>query len=263
MIPIGDNSQRRTTPWVTYGIILLNIAVFIYLLNLSTVSPRDPRLFNQELRDRADGVCYSLAVAPSEANRFICKWAFQPKEFFDNLAGKSDVARPDRPQIMLTILTALFIHGGWLHIFGNMIFLWVFGDNVEDRLGHFAYMGFYLVAGVVASLVQGLVEPTSVVPVLGASGAIAGVLGAYLLFFPRAVVRVVIPFFFLILIPIPVPAIVMIGFWFIQNLLSGVATISSAAAPDQGTAWFAHIGGFVFGMLVALWLSSRLRRIRG
>lgn len=262
MIPIGDNSRRRTTPWVTYGIILLNVAVFIYLLNLPATSPRDPRLFNQELGAQAEGVCYRMRVAPSEANRFICKWAWQPKEFFDNLAGRSDVPQPDRPQILVTILTALFIHGGWLHIFGNMIFLWVFGDNVEDRLGHFAFLVFYLVSGIVASLVQGLIDPTSLVPVLGASGAIAGVLGAYLLFFPRAMVRVVIPFFFLILIPIPVPAILMIGLWFLQNLFSGVATISSAAAPDQGTAWFAHIGGFVFGMLIALSVSPFVRRSR-
>jgi membrane associated rhomboid family serine protease len=247
---------------VTYGIILLNIAVFIYLLTLPATSPGDPRTFNQELRAQQDSVCYGLAVAPSEANRFICKWAWQPKEFFDNLAGRSDVPGPDRPQIFVTILTALFIHGGWLHIFGNMIFLWVFGDNVEDRLGHFAFLAFYLVAGIVASLVQGLVSPASLVPVLGASGAIAGVLGAYLIFFPRATVRVVIPFFLLILIPIPVPAILMIGLWFLQNLFSGVATISSAAAPDQGTAWFAHIGGFVFGMLIALWVSPFARKNR-
>lgn len=247
---------------MTYGIILLNIAVFIYLLNLPATSPGDPRTFNQELRAQEDGVCYGLAVAPSEANRFICKWAWQPKEFFDNLAGRSDVPGPDRPQILVTILTALFIHGGWLHIFGNMIFLWVFGDNVEDRLGHFAFLVFYLVSGIVASLVQGFVSPASLVPVLGASGAIAGVLGAYLIFFPRATVRVVIPFFLLILIPIPVPAILMIGLWFIQNLFSGVATISSAAAPDQGTAWFAHIGGFVFGMLIALWVSPFARKNR-
>lgn len=262
MIPIGDNTPRRTTPWVTYGIILLNIAVFIYLLNLPATSPRDRPTFNQEVRSQAENVCYGLALAPSEATHFICKWAWQPKEFFDNLRGQSDVPHPDRPQIVLTILTALFIHGGWLHIFGNMIFLWVFGDNVEDRLGHVAYLVFYLVAGIVASLVQGLIDPSSVVPVLGASGAIAGILGAYLIFFPRAVVRVVIPFFFLILIPIPVPAILMIGLWFFQNLFSGVATISSAAAPDQGTAWFAHIGGFIFGMLIALSLAPFLRRSR-
>jgi len=263
VIPIGDNSRRRTTPWVTWGIILLNVAVFVYLLNLSSAVPRDPRLFNQALGAQEGGVCYGLAVAPSQVDHFVCKWAWQPKEFFDNLAGRSDVPHPDRPQIMVSILTALFIHGGWLHIFGNMIFLWVFGDNVEDRLGHFAYLVFYLAAGVVASLVQGAVDPTSVVPVLGASGAIAGVLGAYLLFFPKAVVRVVIPFFFLILIPIPIPAVVMIGLWFLQNLFSGVATVSNAVAPDQGTAWFAHIGGFVFGVLVALWALSFRRKSRG
>lgn len=260
MIPFSDSPLRRTTPWVTYTIILLNVAVFVVLLTRSTAAPSAPRDFTRETRDQADEVCYGLEVVPSEADRFLCKWTFQPKEFFDNLRGESDVPRPDRPEIILTVLTALFIHGGWLHIVGNMLFLWVFGDNVEDRLGHMPFLFFYLVAGVVASVVQGFVAPTSLTPVLGASGAVAGVLGAYLLFYPRATVRVVVPFFILILVPIPVPAALMIGLWFLQNLISGFATVTQAVRPDQGTAWFAHLGGFAFGLVVALLASIRQRR---
>jgi membrane associated rhomboid family serine protease len=260
VIPISDSPVRRTRPWVTYAIIVVNVVVFVYLLTLSTAAPTAPREFTRAMRDQADEVCYGLEVVPSEADRFLCKWAFQPREFFDNLGGNSDVSRPDRPEILLSIVTALFIHGGWLHILGNMLFLWVFGDNIEDRLGHLPFLLFYLVAGIVASIVQGLVAPSSLTPVLGASGAVAGVLGAYLLFFPRATVRVVIPFFILILVPIPVPAALMIGLWFFQNLFSGFASVSQAVTPDQGTAWFAHIGGFAFGLLVALAASVRGRR---
>ena len=142
-----------------------------------------------------------------------------------------------------------------------MIFLWVFGDNVEDRLGHLTYLLFYLAAGVVAALVQGAVEPTSVIPIVGASGSVAGVLGAYLLFYPKATVYVVIPFFLLIFIPIPLPAVVMIGFWFLQNLLAGVASLGDAANPDTGVAWFAHLGGFAFGLLIALAFRNRRRPV--
>ncbi len=260
MIPIGDNMRRRTVPWVTYGIIVINVAVFAWMLGLSTSPPAQAREFQRELRNQTDGVCYGFETLPTPADHFVCKWGFQPQEWFENFHGESDVSRPDRPQILLTLLSALFLHAGWLHIIGNMLFLWVFGDDVEDRLGHMTFLAFYLVAGMVASLVQAVVDVSSIVPVLGASGAVAGVLGAYLLYFPRATVKVVIPFFILILIPIPIPAVVMIGLWFAQNLLAGYASISDAAAPDQATAWFAHIGGFVFGMLVALF--AKLQRTR-
>ena len=131
-----------------------------------------------------------------------------------------------------------------------MLFLWVFGDNVEDRLGHMVFLLFYLLGGAAASLAQTIADPNSVVPTVGASGAVAAVLGAYLWYFPRATVTVALLFF--IFIPIPVPAVLLIGFWFVQNLLAGIATINNAAGADAGIAWFAHIGGFAFGFLVAL-----------
>ncbi len=251
MIPIGDNNRRRTTPWVNYGIILLNIAVFLYMVSLNASPPATRREEARQTVQQTQTICYGYATYPTDADRFICRYAFQPKEFFDTLAGTSPVTGNDRLIALLAIVTSMFLHGGWLHILGNMLFLWVFGDNIEDRLGHFLYLAFYLFAGIVAVVAQGLITPDSVVPVLGASGAVAGVLGAYLLWYPTSTVRVIIPFFILIFIPLPIPAWIMIGIWFAQNLLSGYATIADAASPDAGVAFFAHIGGFLFGMLVA------------
>lgn len=259
MIPIGDNNRRRSTPWVTDAIILANVIVFFAMLGMDTTVAASRREQSRDLAEQTATICYGYRTLPTEADRFICRYAFQPKEFFDTVRGESPVAGRDRAIAIVSILTALFLHGGWLHIIGNMLFLWVFGDNVEDRLGHSRYLLFYLAVGAFACLVQGALSPESVVPVLGASGAVAGVLGAYLLWFPRATVRVVIPFFILIFIPIPVPAWLMIGLWFAQNLLSGYATIASAASPATGVAWFAHIGGFLFGMLVAAGRRQRAR----
>ncbi len=255
MIPIGDSNRSRTTPWVTRAIILANVLVFLYMLSLPSDAPTTRREEARELVQQTQTICYGYATYPTEADRFICKYAFQPREFFETVAGDSPVPGSDRVVAILAILTSLFLHGGWLHILGNMLFLWVFGDNIEDRLGHAFYLVFYLLAGVVAAMVQGLLNPDSVTPVLGASGAVAAVLGAYLLWYPTATIRVVIPFFILIFIPLPIPAWIMIGVWFAQNLLAGYATIADAAAPDQGVAWFAHIGGFLFGLAVA-WIAG-------
>ncbi|MCC6387850.1 MAG: rhomboid family intramembrane serine protease [Dehalococcoidia bacterium] len=232
------------------------------MLTLSASFTGTPRQANAASAALADGPCYGLETSPTEVDRFYCRWSLQPVEFFDAVRGDAPPVTSPQPrwEIIVTIITAMFLHGGWLHIGGNMLFLWVFGDNIEDRLGHIPYLLFYLAAGIAASLVQGVLDATSVVPVLGASGAVAGVLGAYIVWFPKATVSVVIPFFVLIFIPIPVPAVVMIGIWFLQNLLAGVATLGAAAAPGQGVAWFAHIGGFLFGMLLALPLRRRVNR---
>ena len=251
MIPIGDSVRSRTTPFVNYLIILVNVAVFAWMFTLGNETPRTRTEAVSEFAAQTSGECYGFETAPTELDRFFCDYSLQPGEFTDNLRGESDVPNPNRWLILLTILTSVFLHGGWFHIIGNMLFLWVFGDNVEDRLGHLGYLLFYLAAGVAASLVQIGINPESVTPLIGASGAVAGVLGAYIVYYTRATVRVVIPFFVLIFIPIPVPAWVMIGVWFLQNLVSGYATVSDAATPDGGVAWFAHIGGFVFGLLMA------------
>jgi membrane associated rhomboid family serine protease len=251
VIPVGDSPRPRTTAWVTYAIIVANVAVFIYMLTLPTSLEGSRRSQFQEFREQTQTICYGFEAEPNEANRFVCRWGFQPQEWFDNVGGESR-APESRSEVLFSIISSMFLHAGWLHILGNLLFLWVFGDNVEDRLGHIPYLLFYVAAGVVAALLQGLIDTSSVVPVVGASGAIAGVLGAYLVWFPRATVKVLIPFFILIFIPLPVPAVVMIGLWFLQNLLSGLASFTDAATPDSGVAFFAHIGGFLFGMLAVL-----------
>lgn len=258
MIPVGDNLRRRSTPWVTYAIILINFGVFVAMLRMDTGIPAGNRAAREQFIEQTQGECYGFQTAPTETDRFICRRAFQPREFFDTVQGDSGLSGAAERQVLLSPLTAAFMHGGWLHILGNMLFLWVFADNVEDRLGRVRFAVFYLFAAVVASLIQGFMDTSSVVPVLGASGGVAAVLGAYFVWYPRATVNVVIPFFILIFLPLPIPAFLMIGLWFIQNLFSGYATIADAAAPDQGVAWFAHIGGFVFGAVVAA-LAGRAR----
>lgn len=259
MIPIGDSPRSRTTPWVTWAIILVNIGVWIYMLLLNVAVTGDRADARTQFTAQTDGVCYGFTTNPTDLDRFICTWGFQPGEFLDTVQGEAEV-EPSRAHVIFSIISSVFLHAGWLHIIGNMLFLWVFGDNVEDRLGHLGFLAFYLLAGIVASLAQAVFDTSSVVPVVGASGAVAGVLGAYLIYYPKATVNVVIPFFILIFIPIPIPAIVMIGLWFIQNLLAGVATIYDPAAPDSGIAFFAHIGGFVFGALTILLFFRRAGR---
>jgi membrane associated rhomboid family serine protease len=261
VIPVGDDQRSHTTPFVNWAIILLTVAAFLYMIGLANDLTGTRGQVIAGLAEQTQGVCYGFETAPTDANRFVCEWAFQPKEWFDTLAGDNEPAG-GALRVLVSIVTSMFLHGGWLHIGGNMLFLWVFGDNVEDRLGHLKYLFFYLISGIVAALVQGLINPESVVPVLGASGAVAGVLGAYIVYFPRATVRVVIPFFILIFIPLPVPAFVMIGIWFVQNLVAGYATIADAADPGGGVAWFAHIGGFLFGMVIAFLYAGRRERLR-
>ena len=174
MIPVGDSPRSERVPWVNYLVILANVAVFLFMLGLSTDIAGSNRQAFEDFDEQTAGVCYGFETRPSDADRFICTWAFQPKEFFDTLGGDSGLAGQSFWQAILSIVTSMFMHGGWLHIIGNMLFLWVFGDNVEDRLGHLGYVAFFLAAGAVASLLQGIMEPASVVPVLGASGAVAG-----------------------------------------------------------------------------------------
>lgn len=248
MIPIGDSPRSRSTPWVNYAIILVNIGVFLYVLGLSTAIASSPADASAEFADMRDSVCYGFEASPTEVDRFYCRWSFQPAEWFDNVRGESNVGAPRNWEVIITIITSAFLHAGWLHIGGNMLFLWVFGDNVEDRLGHFPYLIFYLFAAAIASMIQGAMDSTSLIPVVGASGAVAGVLGAYIVWFPGATIVAVFPALFFL--PLPIPAIVMIGVWFVQNLFAGYMTLGSAAAPDSGVAWFAHIGGFLFGFLL-------------
>jgi membrane associated rhomboid family serine protease len=162
-----------------------------------------------------------------------------------------------------TLLTSMFLHGGWLHVIGNMWFLWIFGDNVEDVLGHWVYLLFYVLCGVAAALTQLMLSPDSRVPTVGASGAIAGVMGGYLVKFPHARI-VTLVFLFVFVTTVEVPAALMLAFWFVMQLFSGVGTIGHSQISQGGVAWFAHVGGFLAGILLILMLPTkpayRLRR---
>lgn len=221
MIPIKDDVPTRTFPAVTVAIILLNVLVFGYQVSLG------PRY--------GEFLVYRAGIIPYE------------------IAHLHDVEPYDLVPLPFTLLTALFLHGGFVHLLGNMLYLWIFGNNVEDSMGHGRFIVFYLLCGLVASLFQVYVFPNSRVPVIGASGAIAGVLGGYLLLFPRAKVLTLVPIFFFIWL-IRLPALFVLGFWFIIQLLN--------AGSGGGVAWFAHIGGFVCGfVLIKLFARRRLRRI--
>ena len=172
-------------------------------------------------------------VELSGGEPFILQWAFVPSRFLANPVGD-----------LLTLFTSMFMHGGWVHLGGNMLYLWIFGDNVEDRLGHGKYLVFYLLCGLAATLAQLAFSMGSNIPNLGASGAIAGVLGAYLVMFPQGRVRVLQG-----QRVIPMPALIVIGFWFVLQLFSGIGSIANTA-DTGGVAYMAHIGGFIAGFVL-------------
>jgi membrane associated rhomboid family serine protease len=214
---------------VNVVIILANILVFMYEVWIS-------------------GERFS--ASESELDVFIRHWANVPACTFDALGWDRIEARSqiclNQPEPLATLFTNMFMHGGWLHLAGNMLFLWIFGDNVEDAMGHVRYLLFYVLVGALASLAHGAVDMDSTTPALGASGAIAGVMGAYIVLYPRATVVI---FLGLILIPLPLPAFVVIGLWFIIDLFRGVASLGVETASG-GVAYFAHIGGFVAGLVL-------------
>jgi len=172
---------------------------------------------------------------------FIQRWAFVPRRFLADPAG--DFA---------TLFTAMFMHAGWLHLLGNMLYLWIFGDNVEDRFGHAKFVIFYLVCGIAATFAQLAFSADSAVPNLGASGAVAGVLGAYLLLYPRGRVHVMMGRGV-----VPAPALMVIGLWFVLQLFSGIGSVASNVDEGGGVAYMAHVGGFVMGFLLTFVLRGR------
>ncbi|MBE0417627.1 MAG: rhomboid family intramembrane serine protease [Coriobacteriia bacterium] len=225
MIPIRDDNPTRRFPLVTVALLLANATTFAYEVTLSD----------------------------AELLAFIDIWAVTPARV---------VAEPFSPQVLITLVTAMFLHGGWLHLGGNMLYLWIFGNNVEDSLGRPRFVGFYLATGIIATLAHIAIEGPSEIPLLGASGAIAGVLAAYLLLFPKAHVLVLIPVFFIIEVA-QIPAAFVIGFWFLIQLVQGIGSISPEAASG-GVAWWAHVGGFATGLvlIIPVWLSNRTRSRR-
>ncbi len=221
MIPISDDThqRRRRFPAVMLALILANIVVFVY----------------------------ELALGP-DLQSFITAFGAVPLEI---TTGRNLVPGSPSP-IYLTLITSMFLHAGFLHIGGNMLFLWVFGDNVEDSLGHLGFLVFYLFCGVIAGLTQVLVDPTSQVPGIGASGAIAGVLAAYLVLYPRATVRTLV-FLGIFFTFTRLSALFMIGAWIVIQVISGLVELAPNATSGSGVAFFAHIGGFFVGLLV-IWV---------
>lgn len=207
MIPLRDDNPSSSRPVVNYLLILACIVVFFHMLSLGS---------------------------PGGIAEFVATYGAIPAQLLGRDGGPGGG--------YVTLVTSLFLHGGWIHLGGNMLYLWVFGDNVEDVLGHGGYLVFYLVAGVIATITHVLVNPTSMVPVVGASGAIAGVLGAYLILFPRARILSLVPLG-LFLWSVRVPAIFFLPVWFFMQFLTGLAAIGR----DVPVAWAAHVGGFVAG----------------
>lgn len=218
MIPIRDENPTRKVAWVTALLLIANIAVFVY----------------------------ESTLTPSGLEAFVTQWGLVPSRF---------LADPFSPAQIATVFTSMFLHAGWLHVIGNMLYLWIFGNNVEDRLGPIGFIAFYLATGVAAAAAQIATTGATSVPTVGASGAIAGVLGAYVVLFPWAAVLTIVPIFFFIEIA-RVPAFLVIGFWFLLQVGNGVASLGADVAQTGGVAWFAHIGGFVLGVLIALVIAA-------
>jgi membrane associated rhomboid family serine protease len=196
---------------------------------------------------------YQLSLG-DQLGPWIVEHAFVPQRL-GSATGLDDLGAAG-----VTIVTSMFLHGGWFHILGNLLYLRVFGDNVEDRLGHLAYPVFYLVAGTVGALAQFAAQPASVTPMVGASGAVAGVLGAYIILFPRARVVTLFPVF-IFLTFIEVPAVIFLGLWALQQFLNGYASVTGPGGFER-VAWFAHIGGFAFGVMCGVVMRWR-RQARG
>lgn len=226
MIPIRDNIRPRKTPIVNWLLIGLNIYIFILQ---TTLSPPELQLFFQQ-----------FGIIPAQITNLDLRLL---------MAGHWEPFVP--------LISSMFLHGSWWHLLGNMLYLWVFGDNVEDRLGHIGYLFFYVTMGLIAALTHVWSDPFSTIPMIGASGAVAGVLGAYFIAFPRARVAALVPVFFFLTIA-EVRAVYFLFLWFLLQALSGLGTIQGA----QSVAWWAHIGGFVAGALTFFFFKPKTRTLR-
>ena len=238
LFPLKDLNPTERFPFVTVGLIAANAIVFVYELTLG-----------------------------SELNGFVAAYGMVPYEitrFADLVGGGGEtpiVHEPGPPLIHLTLLTSMFIHGGFLHLIGNMLYLWIFGNNIEDLLGPVRFLLFYLLCGLAAAFAHIVTAPGSTVPTVGASGAVSGVLGAYLVAHPRARVLTLVFLGFFIRVML-LPASVLLVFWFVIQIFSGLASLSMNI-PGGGVAWFAHIGGFIAGVvLLKLFAGHRLRWMR-
>ncbi|HXK62391.1 MAG TPA: rhomboid family intramembrane serine protease [Acidobacteriota bacterium] len=228
MIPFRDNIPSRRYPLVTLLIIIVNIAAFVY----------------------------QLTLPPQELKQLVGLYGVVPARLLSTAEYPVQILRITATSLVVS----MFLHGGWFHLIGNMWYLWIFGDNVEDRMGHFRFLLFYLLCGFAASFVHILFNLNSPIPSIGASGAIAGVLGAYFVSYPFARVLTLVPFFFIWPV-VELPALIVLGSWFFVQLLNGSAAVIAAAQTTGGVAWWAHIGGFLAGMiLLGVFAQKRPRR---
>jgi len=220
MIPLKNLNPRNSFPVMTVALIIVNSLVFFYQLTLS----------------------------PAAAEHFIMLYGTVPRRMELALAGQNGLTLADA---VIPLFTSMFLHGGWLHILGNMWFLWIFGGDIEDRLGHVPYLLFYLVCGLGSGIAQAAFSWGSRIPAIGASGAISGVLGAYVLFFPGSKILTLVPLF-IIWFTARIPAVVFIGLWFLVQFMSGVGSLGATGSQAAGgVAWWAHVGGFLLGMALA------------
>lgn len=219
MIPFKDDNPTQTFPFITIGLIALNCMIFIWQIT----SPLG-----------IEKIAYYFGAIPQNLLSF-------------------NITQPVHP--ILSVFTSMFLHGGFFHLAGNMLYLWIFGNNIEDSLGHIRFLIFYLFSGIIAAYVHAVTDPNSFIPMIGASGAVSGVLGAYVLLFPKARIYTFIFFGFFWQI-IRLPAVVVIGFWAIIQIVSGLLIYGSG--QQGGVAWFAHIGGFAIGLItIKLWLPKK------
>jgi membrane associated rhomboid family serine protease len=232
VIPLRDANPTRRTPWVTLVLIALNVAAFFFWEPI-TGSSREQALF------------------------FFCHGAI-PEEMVDLQPIPEVAAACGGKNVLVSLFTSMFLHGGILHLAGNMLYLWVFGNNIEDRMGWPVFLLFYLAAGLAAAYAEALAHSSSVTPLVGASGAIAGTLGAYIVIFPHARVMALIPIFFIFQLT-ELSAWIVLGFWFVLQAISGVGSLGGDVG---GVAWWAHIGGFAFGALIALLFYRRRQPAR-
>jgi len=230
MIPLRDDQPTFSTPFINYFLIVLNSLVYLWEVSVEMQSPR-------------------------ALNAFVMQFGLVPRHTIALLTGHTHI---DPAAAIVPIFTSMFLHASFMHVAGNMLFLWIFGDNVEDFLGHFKYLVFYLTSGVAAAFTQILVNPSSRLPTVGASGAIAGVLGAYFILYPRARVLVWFPPIFLF----HVPAWLMLGYWFLYQFFSGTVTVIAETAQQGGIAFWAHIGGFAAGVILIKVFPERPQRYR-
>ena len=215
MIPIKDKNPSQTVPYLNYLLIGINIVVFAYQFSLG-----------------------------SGVEELYAKYALIPARLVGGLTASHPDLRP-----LITVFTSMFLHGGFLHILGNMLYMWVFADNIEDKFGHIRFVIFFFLCGALASALHVVIDPHSPVPTVGASGAISGVLAAYLVMFPRTRVVTIIPIFFFLQIA-ELPAMAVIGLWFVIQFFNGVLSLGYETAGMGGVAWWAHMGGFLAGLVL-------------